>query len=222
MASEQTYQKYRRAARYPLFLAGLLFIIGFALALDPHVETIEQHRITGRTLTLAAWFGFLADYVISLALAPDRGEYVRTHVLQAIGVIFPPLRVLLIFHVTYEVARQTRRQFGAQVRLYLLYVSTLLILVSSLGVMVAERNAKGATITSFGDALWWSAETVSTVGYGDMYPVTLTGRVLAVFLMINGILILSVVTATVAQKFVSSSARGGQTPDSEPLTEPEV
>ena len=101
---------------------------------------------------------------------------------QAIGVIFPPLRILLIFHVTYEVARQTRGRFGHRVRLYLLYVSTLVILVSSVAVMVVERNAPGATITSFGDALWWAAETVSTVGYGDMYPVTLAGRVIAVVL----------------------------------------
>ena len=52
MASEQTYQKYRRLARYPLFLAGLLFLIGLALVLDPNIATAQQHHITGRALTL--------------------------------------------------------------------------------------------------------------------------------------------------------------------------
>ncbi len=217
MASEQTYQKYRRVARYPLFLAGLLFIVGFALIIDPNLATAQQHHVAGRTLTLISWAVFLADYVISLALAPDRAEFIRTHVLQAIGVLFPPLRILLIFHVTYEVARQTRGRFGQRVRLYLLYLTTLVVLVSSLTVLVAERNAPGATIVSFGDALWWAAETISTVGYGDMYPVTVPGRVIAVTLMVNGFLILSVLTATVAQKF-ASQPQGTQ----DPLPEPEV
>ena len=174
-------------------------------------------RCSWRTLTLISWAVFLADYVISLALAPDRAEFIRTHVLQAIGVLFPPLRILLIFHVTYEVARQTRGRFGQRVRLYLLYLTTLVVLVSSLTVLVAERNAPGATIVSFGDALWWAAETISTVGYGDMYPVTVPGRVIAVTLMVNGFLILSVLTATVAQKF-ASQPQGTQ----DPLPEPEV
>lgn len=218
MASEQTYQKYRRLARYPLFLAGLLFIIGLVLILDPHIATAEGHHITGRTLTLISWAVFLADYVVSLILAPDRVQFIRTHVLQAVGVVFPPLRILLIFHVTYEVARQTRGKFGQRVRLYLLYLTTLVVLVSSVAVLVAERNAPGATIVSFGDSLWWAAETISTVGYGDMYPVTVTGRVIAVSLMVNGFLILSVLTATVAQKFASTQSQGPQ----EPLPEPEV
>jgi voltage-gated potassium channel len=220
MASEATYQKYRRVARYPLFLAGLLFVLGFILAVDPHLETLEQHHFAGRSLTLISWAVFLADYLISLALAPDRGRYVRTHVLQGIGVLFPPLRVFLIFHVTYEVAQHTRGRFGARMRMYLLYVTTLVVLVSSLAVMVVERNAPGATIKNFGDALWWSAETISTVGYGDMYPVTMAGRLIAVTLMINGFLILSVLTATVAQKFVSSQLGSSQPQD--PFPEPEV
>jgi voltage-gated potassium channel len=222
VASEQTYQKYRRLARYPLFLAGVAFVVGFALTLDPHLATLEQHRLAGRTLTLAAWAVFLADYLVSVALAPDRGQYVRTHVLQAIGVVFPPLRVLLIFHVTYEVARQTRGAFGTRARLYLLYISTLVIVVSALSVMTVERNAPGATIKNFGDALWWSAETVSTVGYGDMYPVTAAGRVIAVLLMVNGFLILSVLTATVASKFVTSTFGLEDQKRPEPLPEPEV
>ena len=155
--------------------------------------------------------------MISLILAPDRVQFIKTHIPQAIGVLFPPLRILLIFHVTYEVARNTRGRFGQRARLYLLYLTTLVVLGSSVAVLIVERNAPGATIVSFGDALWWCAETISTVGYGDMYPVTVPGRVIAVTLMINGFLILSVLTATVAQKFASSPAQ-----DTPATPEPEV
>ena len=220
MRTEARYQKYRRLARYPLFLAGVMFLVGLLLTLDPQLETLDDHRVAGRGLTLVAWAVFLIDYLVSLYLAPDRSEYMRTHVVQAIGVIFPPLRILLIFHVTYEVMRHSRKAFGDRVRLYLVYASTLIISLSSFLVMLAERNAPGATIRNYGDALWWAAETISTVGYGDMYPVTIVGRIFAVSLMINGFLILSVLTATVAQKFVTSLT--GPPPDTTPQPEPEV
>jgi voltage-gated potassium channel len=222
MRTEARYQKYRRMARYPLFLAGVMFIVGLLLTLDPQLDTLDDHRVAGRGLTMVAWAVFLIDYFVSLWLAPDRSEYMRTHVIQAIGVLFPPLRILLIFHVTYEVMRHSRKAFGDRVRLYLVYASTLIISLSSLLVMLAERNAPGATIRNYGDALWWAAETISTVGYGDMYPVTITGRIFAVSLMINGFLILSVLTATVAQKFVTSLTGTDPPPDADPQPEPEV
>lgn len=221
MRSEARYQSYRRFARFPLFLAGIVFLIGLLLTLDPYLDTIASHHLAGRTLVTVSWAVFLLDYLLSLYLSPNRVDYVRTHVLQAVGVLFPPLRILLIFHVTYEVMRSSRRAFGDQVRLYLVYVSTIVIGLSSLLVMLVERDAPGATIKNYGDALWWAAETISTVGYGDMYPVTVTGRILAVTLMVNGFLILSVLTATVAQKFVTSTL-GVQQPTSDPEPEPEV
>lgn len=221
MRSEDRYQSYRRLARYPLFLAGVLFLLGMLLTLDPYLDTIASHHFAGRTLVTVSWAVFLIDYLLSLYLAPDRKTYIQTHILQAVGVLFPPLRIFLIFHVTYEVMRSSRRAFGAQVRLYLVYVSTMVIGLSSFLVMLVERDAPGSTIKNYGDALWWAAETISTVGYGDMYPVTVTGRMLAVTLMINGFLILSVLTATVAQKFVTSML-GVQQPKSDPEPEPEV
>lgn len=221
MRSEHRYQTYRRRARYPLFLAGVTFLIGMLLSLDPYLETIGPHHFAGRTLVTVSWAVFLVDYLVSLYLAPDRAVYMQNHVLQAVGVLFPPLRIFLIFHVTYEVMRRSRRAFGDQVRLYLVYVSTIVIGLSSFLVMLVERDAPGATIKNFGDALWWAAETISTVGYGDMYPVTALGRVLGVTLMINGFLILSVLTATVAQKFVTTML-GVEKPPSDPEPEPEA
>ena len=74
----------------------------------------------------------------------------------------------------------------------------LLVYVAALAVLDAERGAPDATITSFPDALWWGFVTVTTVGYGDEFPVTATGQITAVFLMLVGIGLLGSVTATVA------------------------
>jgi voltage-gated potassium channel len=70
----------------------------------------------------------------------------------------------------------------------------------------AERYEPGSKITTFGDAVWWSITTITTVGYGDLSPVTGTGRVIAVVLMIGGISLVGVVTATLASWIVQRVA----------------
>lgn len=79
--------------------------------------------------------------------------------------------------------------------------------VASLAVLDAERDAPNASITTFGDALWWTMTTISTVGYGDRFPVTLEGRLVAGTLMVAGIALLGVVTATIASWFVQTLQR---------------
>ena len=69
-------------------------------------------------------------------------------------------------------------------------------------VLLFEENAKGSNIHSYPDALWWAIVTVTTVGYGDRYPVTEGGRMVAVILMLLGIGLIGVLTATVASVFV--------------------
>jgi hypothetical protein len=73
-----------------------------------------------------------------------------------------------------------------------------LLLCASLAVLNAERHHAGANIANFGDALWWSALTATTVGYGDRFPVTADGRFMAAGLTIGAIALLGTVTASLA------------------------
>ncbi|WP_237358201.1 potassium channel family protein [Rathayibacter tritici] len=59
--------------------------------------------------------------------------------------------------------------------------------MASLAVLDAERDTPGALITTFDQALWWAFVTITTVGYGDLYPVTGTGRFIAAGIMLGGI-----------------------------------
>ena len=85
----------------------------------------------------------------------------------------------------------------ARIALYTGGAAVLFIYVISLAVYACERHAPGASITSFGDAVWWAMSTISTVGYGDVVPVTVPGRVFAVMLMLGGMAIVGAATATI-------------------------
>ena len=78
----------------------------------------------------------------------------------------------------------------------------MLIFTCSLGVYEAEHRAPGANITNYGDALWWAFVTITTIGYGDYFPVTFEGRTIAVLLMLSGLALVSVITVSFASWFL--------------------
>ena len=94
--------------------------------------------------------------------------------------------------------------FRGKIVLYSATSAGLLIFIAALAVLDAERDVADSSITTFTDALWWSFVTVTTVGYGDMYPVSVVGRLVALSLMIGGVALIGVVTASLASWIVSS------------------
>jgi voltage-gated potassium channel len=93
-----------------------------------------------------------------------------------------------------------------RVIIYTVFGAVVMIYAASLAMLDVERHAHDAHIKTFGDALWWSITTVTTVGYGDYTPVTAAGRFVAVALMIGGVTLLGVVTATLASWIVQRVA----------------
>jgi Ion channel len=84
--------------------------------------------------------------------------------------------------------------------------ASLLAFCSALAVLDVERSSPDANITDFGDAIWWAVTTMTTVGYGDRYPVTGVGRMVALALMVGGIALVGTVTATLASWSVETVA----------------
>ncbi|WP_130492429.1 potassium channel family protein [Motilibacter rhizosphaerae] len=80
-----------------------------------------------------------------------------------------------------------------------------LVVIAALAMLDAERRAPGSHIRTLADAVWWASTIVTTVGYGDTYPVTGTGRVVAAALMLVGIALAGLVTGTVAAWFVAQT-----------------
>jgi voltage-gated potassium channel len=117
--------------------------------------------------------------------------------------MLPPLfsRVLRLLAGRGERSLHGRATGGATA------VLAAVMLLGSYAVVAAERGAAGANLTSYPRALWWSVETATTVGYGDFYPVTLWGRLVACVVMFAGITTYGVVTAAIATWFVSRDRR---------------
>jgi voltage-gated potassium channel len=115
---------------------------------------------------------------------------------------FRVLRVLIVLRGIYPYVQSRIAKVGVMVGVAL----PLIIYTSSLAVLEAERGNSGALIESFGDALWWSMVTVTTVGYGDAFPVTSEGRFVGTFLIFTGIGLFSTLTALIASWVMKDKA----------------
>jgi len=168
-------------------------------------ESPAAIRDTCEVLTWLVWGAFALDYVARLVLSQDRRAYVRRHLLDLAIIALPllrPLRLLRLVTMLKFIDASATNRFRGRILTYVLGGASLLGFVGALAVLDAERETPGGNIDTFGDALWWAFTTMTTVGYGDRYPVTTMGRFVAVGLMVGGVTILSTVTAMLASWMV--------------------
>lgn len=153
------------------------------------------------SILTVVWAAFLVDYFVNLALAQSRREWFIRHLWELAIVALPvlrPLRLLRLLSVLAMLHRTSVTAFRGRVAMYVVATTSLLVLVAGVAVLDAEQNSAGANITNIGDAWWWAFATITTVGYGDFFPVTLVGRLVAVVLMACGVALLGSVTALLA------------------------
>jgi voltage-gated potassium channel len=163
---------------------------------------------------VVVWALFAVDYLVRLWLAPRRWAFVRSNWFDLLVLLAPMLRSLRLVQVIMVlglVNRHASTSLRASVSRYSAVAAVLIVFCAALAVLDAERGAPEAGITTFPDALWWAATTVTTVGYGDLYPVTMAGRLVAGVLFTAGIALLGVVTATLASWFVEKFNEGQET-----------
>ena len=163
---------------------------------------------------------FFTDFIINLSRSQNRLRYLYTWGIIDLASSIPNielfravrltriLRVLRLIKSAKVILVVFRRRKTESALLSLAVISILLLLTSSLLILHFENGMDGG-INSAKDAIWWSFVTVTTVGYGDMYPVTTAGRIVATVLMCFGIGIFCSLTATVANLF----SRGNDSSD---------
>ena len=191
-----------RITEAPLLILSFVMIpllVGpFLWDLSPPEETIFL------TVDSFIWALFAVDLIIKTAVAPHRLAYIRRHWLEVLVVVVPffrPLRIIRIFIFGSRAWLGFRRL--VHVDFLLVYGIGLVIIAST--VVASVEGGEQASIHSFADALWWAAVTITTVGYGDMVPVTVAGKAVATVLMIGGVAFFSGVTANLASFLVRGS-----------------
>jgi voltage-gated potassium channel len=214
--SQDAYDRFSAAAQAPLTILAVLWLPVLVVPLVVRV----QAGLAG-TLDLVdylVWAVFVVEYLIKAYLAPSRWQFFRRHLVDLLVIAVPvlrPLRLLRLLRLLtltrsgliLTAALKRARALLTHNGLHFVLLSVLAIIgVCSAVELAFEQHAPGANIRNFGDALWWAVVTVTTVGYGDKYPVSAGGRGVAVVLMLTGIGLVGVLSASVASYFVGQRA----------------
>lgn len=154
-----------------------------------------------------------AEFLTRLGASRDRRAYLRSHWIDAVALVPPArglrllrlirlLRLVRLFAGVYR-SLVAVEAFATNRRLVLLFVSWLAVaVICSAGLYLAEANVN-PDITDPLDALWWGVVTLTTVGYGDVFPVTQEGRLAALGLMLLGITLFAAITGTITSQLIA-------------------
>lgn len=199
---ELAVQKWERRSTIPLAALALVYLGLYAFEVLGDQKIVQQFDLV--LFSDLIWAIFIVDFVSRLWMHDDKRLFIKRNVIELIGLILPFFRAFRMFRVVIAIGFLARaaQTLQSRINVYLGIVLPLLVFTCSLGVYDAEHDAPGANITNFGDAIWWAFVTVTTIGYGDYFPVTFEGRFIAVLLMLSGLALVSVITVSFASWFL--------------------
>ncbi|MCA4132638.1 potassium channel family protein [Arthrobacter sp. M4] len=202
-----TQESWRRYAEWPLTIAAIAFLAAYSVQVIGNLP--DSDSVALEVIVWVTWALFIVDYLVNLVLAPQRVRWFVRNLHELLILALPvlrPLRLLRLVTLLRVLHRAAGNALRGRILAYVLGSAVLLTYAGALAVLDVEENADGSNIRNFGDALWWALTTITTVGYGDHFPVTTLGRFVAAGLMIGGIAVLGVVTAAVASWLVEQVA----------------
>ncbi|WP_087018884.1 potassium channel family protein [Thaumasiovibrio subtropicus] len=189
---------------FALSLVSLIIVVVSMIAAR-YTDSFHWLIILDTFICLIFWFQLSIDLVRSR----NKRRYLRQHWIDFIASvpIIEPLRFMRLFQIfrvirlirtSQDVLGQLSRAPKETTLASLILLLTLLLTLGSTFILLVEGNAPDATITNADDALWWVIVTISTVGYGDLYPVTNWGRIIAGIVIVSGVAIFGMVAGLVS------------------------
>lgn len=213
----------RAAGVYELFMLVLCVLALVALAAEAVIPMDRESRRILAFVDNGVCGVFLVDFLGNLIRAPNRWQYFSTwgwvDLLSSIpsvdflrwGRAARIVRVLRLFRglrASRVLVSLIMRRRAESAVLGAVLLCLILVTLSAIGVLYVEGRVVGSNIHSAEDALWWAIATVSTVGYGDLFPITLEGRMIGAVLMTAGVGLFATFSGSVAASFLSSERRG--------------
>ena len=214
---EQALERIKQITEIPLLILAVAMVPLIVVPLTVNLSDSAEDALLACDWFI--WGVFAATYVTRLALSRHRLRFVRQEWAELLIVVIPFLRPLRLLRsvrvlrtlrlvrlvgVVGEVAKKGKRLLVRHRLHYAVLVGIVIVVASAAIITVVERN-DSPNIRTFGDGLWWAVTTITTVGYGDTYPVTDAGRAIAMFLMVMGIAFFGIITANIAAFFIEQS-----------------
>ena len=201
----------RRTERLMLLLAVATLPLVLVPELFELSDAVESWILIG---DIVVWAAFAVDLSIRVWLSEHRVRFLLDHPLDVLIVVVPVLRPLRIIRfgallrplmATGIVARDLRKRAA-----HWAFVGAAIVIVVATAIAgIVERETEGG-IENWGTVIWWAIATITTVGYGDVVPVSPMGRIVGVLLMLVGIGVFGVLTANIAAWFVEQTQKSEQ------------
>ena len=207
LSGRLTQARWRQLTDIPLTISAAIFLGAYAWEVIADLQPPEL--VIAEIVMWVIWGFFVIDFVVSLILAERRVHWFFAHFLDFLIVALPalrPLRLLRLVTLLKFLNRGAGRALRGRVVTYAAGAALILVFVAALAEFDVERHAIGSHIHTFGDSLWWACVTIASVGYGDITPVTVEGRLIAVGVMAAGIALVGTVAATFASFFIDRVA----------------
>jgi voltage-gated potassium channel len=201
-----TVDKIEDATKLPLAVLGVAWLV---VAIVVVTSTAHGNAPVFFVASLfGLWIVFFVEYAVRLVVTPDTKGYLRRRWAEPVTVVLPAFQGWHL--VGIERICIALREGELRIEGVLKHHSLFRVLLAAIGtvfvgswlMLLFEQHVPGHNIRDYPDALWWAIVTVTTVGYGDKFPYSQGGRIVATFLMLVGIGLIGVLTATVASVFV--------------------
>ena len=190
--------RWEKLSALPLALLALAYMGLWAFQVLADITPQEWEIL--ELAILLIWVVFIADFAVRFLLHNDKKHFLRSNVIEILALVLPAFRFLRVLRVVTAIGIMTRvvQSMQARVNVYITLMLPMFVLAGSIGVLEAEQSVPGGNIKTFGDALWFTAESIFTIGYGDFYPVSWEGRIISIVMMLAGYALLSVVAVNLA------------------------
>lgn len=220
-------QRWEILERLQAWLETPMVVLGFVWLALLVAELVRADLPYAEEATTAIWVIFLADFLLRLTVAPRKRAYLRRNWLTVLALLIPALRVLRaaralavlraargirLLRIVTSVNRGMgalgrslgRRGFG-----YVVSLTALVTVTGAAGMYAFQRGQGGEGLDSYGEALWWTAMMMTTMG-SEFWPRTPEGRLLCLLLALFGFAVFGYVTASLASFFVGRDADAAQ------------